>query len=179
MADNPFHTALPIWQQVAEQASLLADSLQAGNHVLTCAESCTGGLVAAALTSIPGSSAWFDRGFVTYDNQAKVDMLGVDPQMLEQAGAVSEIVARQMALGALQAAPDADMAVSTTGVAGPGGGTPDKPVGMVCFGVAWRDQGQIHAHALTQQLAGDRAEVRAASVETALRQLRDVLKSLA
>jgi nicotinamide-nucleotide amidase len=103
---------------------------------IACAESCTGGKVAVALTDLPGSSDVFDRGFVTYSNQAKIDMLGVNPISLAQFGAVSEQVAREMAEGALVAAA-VDLAVSTTGIAGPGG-SEFKPEGRVCFGLAMR-----------------------------------------
>lgn len=102
---------------------------------LCTAESCTGGLVSACLTEVPGSSARFDRGFVTYSNQAKTDLLGVDPALLETHGAVSEEVARAMAEGALKAS-NANFAVAVTGIAGPGGGSEDKPVGLVYFGFA-------------------------------------------
>lgn len=156
----------------------LGGFLLAQNRFIVCAESCTGGLVAAALTTVAGSSAWFDRGFVTYSNAAKVDMLGVDASVLQQAGAVSEVVASQMAEGALRAAPLAHLAVSTTGVAGPGGGSPDKPVGMVCFGLAWRLGDDVYKRALTQQLPGDRAQIRAASVLVALREAHHTLKIL-
>ena len=128
------------------------------------AESCTGGLVAAAITDIPGSSGWFDRGFVTYTDDAKRTDLAVPATLLATHGAVSEPVARAMAEGAL-ARSAADVAVSITGIAGPGGGTPGKPVGTVCFGFA-RRAGE--AEARTLHLEGDRAAVRAQSVDIAL-----------
>ena len=128
------------------------------------AESCTGGLVAAAITDIPGSSAWFDRGFVTYTDDAKRTDLGVPAELLATHGAVSEPVARAMADGAL-ARSAADVAVSITGIAGPGGGTPGKPVGTVCFAFARRG---YDAQARTLHLDGDRAAVRAQSVDVAL-----------
>jgi nicotinamide-nucleotide amidase len=134
-----------------------------GWRVVT-AESCTGGLVAAAITDIPGSSAWFDRGFVTYTNDAKRDDLGVAEALLEQYGAVSEPVALAMAAGALLRSA-ADVAVAITGIAGPGGGTPGKPVGTVCFAFARRDAA---AQARTLHLSGNRAAVRAESVDVAL-----------
>lgn len=136
---------------------------QRGLRIAT-AESCTGGLVAAAITSIAGSSAWFDRGFVTYSNEAKRDMLGVAPALIDAHGAVSEPVASAMAAGAL-ARSRADCAVSVTGVAGPGGGSPAKPVGTVCF--AWQLRGHT-PRVETRQLPGDRAAVREASVAIAL-----------
>jgi nicotinamide-nucleotide amidase len=128
------------------------------------AESCTGGLVAAAITDIPGSSAWFDRGFVTYTDDAKRSDLCVAAELLAAHGAVSEPVARAMAEGALRRS-GADVAVATTGIAGPGGATPGKPVGTVCFAFARRDGA---AHARTLHLDGDRAAVRAQSVDIAL-----------
>lgn len=102
--------------------------------VLTTAESCTGGLIAGALTEIPGSSAVLDRGFVTYSNEAKVELLGVHPIIIENKGAVSSETAAQMAMGALEHS-NAHIAVSVTGIAGPGGGTDEKPVGLVWFGI--------------------------------------------
>ena len=117
--------------------ALLARARAAGVRI-TCAESCTGGMVAVALTDIAGSSDVFERGFVTYSNAAKVDLLGVSPQTLTDHGAVSEDVAREMATGALAHSP-ADLAVSITGIAGPGG-SEFKPEGRVCFGLARRGQ---------------------------------------
>lgn len=108
----------------------LAQALQQGGWMLATAESCTGGMIAAACTDLPGSSAWFDRGFVTYSNAAKTDMLGVPAQLIEAHGAVSEAVARAMAQGAV-AHSAAPISLSTTGVAGPGGASADKPVGTV------------------------------------------------
>ena len=132
--------------------------------LLATAESCTGGLVAGAVTAIAGSSAWFDRGFVTYSDAAKRDLLGVPAACLEQFGAVSEPVARAMADGAL-ARSAAGVAVAVTGIAGPAGGTPDKAVGMVCF--AWALRGRA-TEAATMHFPGDRANVRAMSVRHAL-----------
>ncbi len=133
----------------------------------TTAESCTGGLIAGAITDVAGSSAWFDRGFVTYSNEAKIEMLGVRRETLAAHGAVSEATAREMAAGALKRS-GADIAVAVTGVAGPLGGSPEKPVGFVCFGWACRD-GAVEAG--TAHFAGDRAAVRAASVAAALQGL--------
>jgi nicotinamide-nucleotide amidase len=137
-----------------------------GERKLMCAtaESCTGGLVAGAITDIAGSSGWFDRGFVTYSNAAKMEMLGVPQATLAQHGAVSEPTARAMAEGAL-ARSRAHVAVAITGVAGPGGGTPEKPVGMVCFAWGVRDAA---TRVVTRQFAGERADVRRASVIEAL-----------
>lgn len=115
-------------------AAILLERALARGIMITSAESCTGGMVAAALTDLPGSSAMFDRGFVTYTNDAKIDLLDVSPATLDQFGAVSEQVAREMALGAL-AHSKAQIAVSITGIAGPGG-SEHKPEGRVCFGLA-------------------------------------------
>ncbi len=131
---------------------------------LATAESCTGGWVAQTVTAIAGSSQWFDRGFVTYSNAAKVDMLGVAETTLERHGAVSEGTARAMALGALKKS-RADWTLAITGIAGPSGGSPEKPVGMVCLAWAQRDGG---CEALTCQFAGTRAEVREQAVRLAL-----------
>jgi nicotinamide-nucleotide amidase len=135
--------------------------------MLATAESCTGGWVAEAVTAIAGSSAWFERGFVTYSNAAKESMLGVSTATLAAHGAVSEPVAGEMAAGAL-ANSRAQMALSITGVAGPAGGSPDKPVGTVCFGWVWPLGG---TRVETRRFAGDRREVRRQAVIHALRQL--------
>lgn len=150
-------------QPLVEQ---LAQQLQQRQWMLVTAESCTGGLIAGACTDLSGSSNWFERGFVTYSNEAKTELLGVDAALITQHGAVSEPVARAMAKGALTHS-HAQVAVAVTGVAGPTGGTPDKPVGLVWFGFA------LPGQALTEQMnfAGDRAAVRAATVQHALRRL--------
>lgn len=137
---------------------------------MASAESCTGGLIAAACTDLAGSSHWFERGFVTYSNQAKTDMLGVDAGLIERHGAVSEPVARAMALGAV-ARSQAQAAVAVTGVAGPGGGSADKPVGTVWFGWA------TPAGTVTEMkcFGGDRAAVRQATVAHALKRLLELL----
>jgi nicotinamide-nucleotide amidase len=134
---------------------------------VTVAESCTGGLVAGAITSVSGSSAWFDMGFVTYSDAAKRALLGVPESALAVHGAVSEETARAMAAGAL-ARSGADLAVAVTGIAGPSGGTPAKPVGTVCL--AWAAKGGAPVAACCR-FDGDRAAVRAASVAAALRGL--------
>jgi len=146
------------------QAVLLGRALEARGWQAATAESCTAGLVAGAITDVAGSSGWFDRGFVTYSNDAKESMLGVSRALLAAHGAVSEETARAMVDGAL-ARSRADVAVAITGIAGPGGATPGKPVGMVCFAFARRGAA---THSFTRQLAGDRADVRAASVDIAL-----------
>jgi nicotinamide-nucleotide amidase len=131
---------------------------------LSCAESCTGGLVAKALTDIAGSSAWFEFGFVTYSNQAKQTLLSVSSHSLEQHGAVSEQVVREMALGALRVS-QADIALSVSGIAGPDGGSEQKPVGTVWFGFADK-QGNTLAY--KQLFSGDREQVRLQSAVFAL-----------
>jgi nicotinamide-nucleotide amidase len=138
---------------------LLAAGLKAAT-----AESCTGGGVAAALTEVPGSSQWFERGYVTYSNAAKLQDLGVEAAVLERHGAVSAAVVEQMAAGALRAS-GADVAVAVSGIAGPDGGTADKPVGLV-FLAAMRRGGGVHV--VREQFAGDRAAVRRAAVAAAL-----------
>ena len=143
----------------------LGAALRARGWRLATAESCTGGLIAAACTAVAGSSDWFERGFVTYSNEAKVESLGVDPALLAAHGAVSEEVACAMAAGALAHA-RAELAVAVTGIAGPGGGTPDKPVGLVWLALARRGGGAPVAERL--QLDGDRATVRGRTVARAL-----------
>ena len=139
---------------------------------IATAESCTGGLVAAALTEVPGSSAVVDRGFLTYSNRSKIDLVFVSPQTLETAGAVSEETAREMAIGTIRAS-GAGAAVATTGIAGPGGATPNKPVGLVYIAAAHKD-GAVHV--TRNQFPGDRTDVRLATVAAALKQLADIIK---
>lgn len=153
-------------ETLAEAESVLA-ACRARGWMLATAESCTGGLIAAALTAIAGSSDVVDCGFVTYSNEAKARMLGVDPSVIARVGAVSEEVARAMAEGAL-ARSSAHLAASVTGIAGPGGGSPDKPVGLVWFGFAQR--GQV-IRCERRVFPGDRAAVRRASVMLVLAQL--------
>ncbi|HSD43965.1 MAG TPA: nicotinamide-nucleotide amidase [Burkholderiales bacterium] len=150
-------------------AAAVGARLKEKGLVLTTAESCTGGWVAQAITSVSGSSDWFDRGFVTYSNEAKREMLGVRRGTLERHGAVSEETAREMAAGAL-AASRAQIAVAITGVAGPTGGSPQKPVGMVCF--AWAVHGGP-ADAATFRFDGDRESVRRQSVVVGLQGVLD------
>jgi nicotinamide-nucleotide amidase len=149
-----------------ETCRSLAGLLLSRHWMLATAESCTSGLVAAACTTLAGSSEWFERGSVTYSNQAKTDMLGVHAQLIATHGAVSEAVARAMAQGALQRS-RAQVSVAVTGVAGPAGGSPDKPVGTVWF--AWGLPGGITSE--VQHFAGDRCAVRDASVAHALGRL--------
>ncbi len=149
----------------------LAAALRVRGWRLATAESCTGGLIAAACTSVAGSSDWFERGFVTYSNEAKTAMLGVDEALLKTHGAVSEAVACAMAAGALQCAP-VQLAVSVTGIAGPGGAVPGKPVGTVWMALAWRGvDGAPQAAAQRLSLPGDRTAVRHATVAAALQAL--------
>ena len=138
--------------------------LRVNGQKLTAAESCTGGWVAQCLTAVAGSSEWFERGFVTYSNEAKSEMLGVEAATLQAHGAVSEATAAAMAAGALRHS-HADWALAITGVAGPGGGTPGKPVGMVCFAWAALD-GRLATQTL--HFGGDRQAIRAQSVAHAL-----------
>lgn len=153
---------------LAEQAGQL---LKQKGWMLATAESCTGGWVAQIITAVAGSSAWFERGFVTYSNQAKQEMLGVPAQTLELHGAVSEETAKEMALGALRHS-RAQIGVSISGIAGPSGGTPKKPVGTVCIGWAMMDGDVLTT---TCRLSGDREEVRSRAVASALRGLIEML----
>lgn len=137
--------------------------------MFSCAESCTGGLLAAAMTETAGSSQWFDRGFVTYTNTAKIEQLQVNEDTLDRFGAVSEETAMEMAAGVLTATGLSSLAVSTTGIAGPDGATPGKPVGMVCFGFAQRTSKGVTTRAVTRVFEGDRAAIRCAAVDFALR----------
>ncbi|MEM6904801.1 MAG: CinA family protein [Pseudomonadota bacterium] len=154
-----------------DEADAVLQACRATGLMVVTAESCTGGMVAASLTEIPGSSAVVERGFVTYSNQAKIEVLGVPADLIESHGAVSEPVARAMAEGAL-AASRADLAVSITGIAGPGGATETKPEGLVHFACARR--GHPTQHARIEFGALGRAEVRARSVTQALLMLREM-----
>ena len=151
---------------IATLAEALVGELIEAELTVATAESCTGGWIAKSLTDIAGSSDAFGYGFVSYSNAAKGDMLGVSAQTLEQAGAVSEPAVREMAAGAI-AASGADLAVAVSGIAGPTGGTPDKPVGTVWIAWAAADR----AAAVCEHFPGDRAAVRAATIDTALRGL--------
>ncbi|MFN6999238.1 MAG: CinA family protein [Elioraea tepidiphila] len=157
---------------LTEAEALLALYRAHGLRLVT-AESCTGGLIAATLTAIAGSSDVVERGFVTYSNEAKAEMLGVDPGLIAEVGAVSEQVARAMVAGAL-ARSRADVALSVTGIAGPGGATATKPVGLVFLGV-WRRGSEpvVDRHVFP----GDRAAVRGASVAAAFRLARAAAQS--
>jgi nicotinamide-nucleotide amidase len=151
----------------AELAARLGEALAARGWRLATAESCTGGAVAVAVTTVAGSSGWFERGFVTYSNESKVEILGVSPATLARHGAVSEETALEMVAGAL-AHSHADIALAITGIAGPDGGSPNKPVGTICL--AWQPR---HGNALveTRHFSGDREAVRRQAVTTALERL--------
>lgn len=151
----------------------MAYLLQKKGWLLTTAESCTGGLIAATCTDLAGSSAWFERGFVTYSNAAKSELLGVDATLIATHGAVSEAVAHAMAQGAL-AHSQAQVAVAVTGIAGPAGGSADKPVGTVWL--AWATPGGIDTHMI--HCPGNRAQVRATTVQHALQGLVQRLRTL-
>ena len=157
--------------RITALARALGRAAKRRGAILATAESCTGGGVAEAVTRIAGSSAWFDRGFVTYSNEAKQAMLGVRAATLRAHGAVSEAVAREMALGALKKSA-ATLAVAVTGIAGPGGGTRAKPVGLVWF--AWAQAGEASAY--HDVFAGDREAIRSQSVAVALQGLVEVLR---
>lgn len=159
------HALFDEWLNLADHIGKVCVTEQ---RVIVGAESCTGGLIAAVLTSVSGSSAWVDRGFVTYSNQAKMEMLGVHAATLEQFGAVSEETAREMAAGALRQS-RATIAYSVTGVAGPTGGTATKPVGMVCFGFA----AASGVRSYTFHFKGDRSAVREQSVNFVLGKLAE------
>jgi len=164
------HLPMTRLQDNAALVEQLAAKLMQRQWMLATAESCSGGLIAGACTDLSGSSNWFERGFITYSNAAKSELLGVSPALIDTHGAVSEDVARAMAAGAL-AHSHAQVAVAVTGVAGPTGGTAEKPVGLVWFGFA------LPGRVLTEQrhFAGDRAAVRAATVHHALQRLTEML----
>ncbi len=154
-----------------ELAADAGGQLLSRNELLVTAESCTGGWVSMLITSIAGSSAWFERGFVTYSNEAKQEMLSVDKQTIEIHGAVSEEVARQMVIGAIEHS-HADAGLSVTGIAGPGGGSAEKPVGTVCFG--WMVDGQCDT--ATRYFSGNRDQIREQSVNYVLTEILARLK---
>ncbi|MCJ2017425.1 CinA family protein [Methylobacterium sp. E-065] len=159
--------------ELLARAEALVAAYTAAKRTIATAESCTGGLVAGLLTAVPGSSAAVERGFVTYSNEAKAEAIGVSMDLIRQHGAVSEPVARAMAAGAL-ANSRADVAVAITGIAGPGGGSAEKPVGLVHFGLAVRDGGVRHVERRYGDLG--RAGIRRAAVADALGLLEDALR---
>jgi nicotinamide-nucleotide amidase len=152
---------------IGSLAARVGRCLSESSLSLRCAESCTGGGLSYALTQVPGASRWFDRAHVVYANAAKHDVLGVDASVLEQHGAVSEACALAMARGTLGSL-DSGMAVAVTGIAGPDGGTPDKPVGLVWLAWVWTGHGQIHMQARHYHFDGDREAIRLASIRAAL-----------
>jgi nicotinamide-nucleotide amidase len=154
-------------------AQQLGEVLQQQGLMLTLAESCTGGMVAQAVTSVAGSSTWFERGFVTYSNQAKVEMLGVSEDTLQQYGAVSEQTATEMAIGALKHS-HAAISASITGIAGPTGGSEAKPVGTVCFACAINDKCTLNT---TQYFQGNRQAIREQAAQFVLKALLDLLRA--
>ncbi len=159
-------------RKIAQQVADLAQGLLADGLWLTTAESCTGGLIAAACTALPGSSRWFERGFVTYSNEAKQQMLGVSVDTLNKFGAVSSETVMAMAFGAL-AHSKADIAISVSGIAGPDGGSDAKSVGTVWFGLARKG---VAVEARVQHFRGERAAVREQALEYALQWLLDSLR---
>jgi nicotinamide-nucleotide amidase len=163
---------LTILENITMTQTLLdiTSKLDALGHTVTCAESCTGGLLAAELTRLPGSSSWFNMGYVTYSNQAKQQLLNVNDTTLRHYGAVSEECVREMALGALIDA-KADYALSVSGIAGPTGGSAEKPVGTVWFGLATKQRIWAKHH----QFNGDRDMIRVQAVKYALRFLHQYL----
>ena len=164
-------------QAIEQLAQRLGTALRSQHFMLATAESCTAGGIAYAVTLVAGSSAWFDRGFVTYSNESKMQQLGVPTAYLRDFGAVSEPVARAMAIGALSHSA-AQVALAVTGVAGPDGGTPEKPVGTVCF--AWVIRRDASAapwvKTETRRFEGDRAAVRTQSIIASLQTLVGLLK---
>ncbi len=159
-------------QALTELAGEIGESLSARALQLAVAESCTGGWLAQCCTDIAGASHWFDRGWVTYSNQAKQDCLGVSENTLEKQGAVSKATAIEMAEGAL-AQSDADISVAITGIAGPDGGSEDKPIGTIWFAWAMPQRTTLVQH---QFLSGDRQSIRAQAVEIALRGIQSSLR---
>jgi nicotinamide-nucleotide amidase len=157
--------------ELDELAAELGEKLRARGWMLATAESCTGGWVGQVITALPGSSHWYERGFITYANIAKQEMLGVPAETLETYGAVSEETASAMAAGALEHS-HAQATLAISGIAGPGGGTPQKPVGLVCYGWALADGTRLSS---TCRLDGDREEIRSRAVAAALRGLIDLL----
>jgi nicotinamide-nucleotide amidase len=159
-------------EQLRQLADRLSEYCIARQHMLMTAESCTGGWIAKICTDLPGSSIWFEQGFVTYSNRAKKSMLGVSMETLSEHGAVSEAVVREMVAGALRHG-NGDLAVAVSGIAGPGGGTHFKPLGTVW--IAWQ-RGNGEASARRFQFKGDRAAVRFLAVEAALKGLIELVQ---
>jgi len=154
-------------------AQRLGELCQQAGYKIVTAESCTGGGLAEIMTRIPGSSAWFERGLVTYSNEAKQELLGIAQEILDEHGAVSEETATAMAEGALQYS-HADLSVAITGIAGPDGGSEEKPVGMVCF--AWGDNNTGRIRTTTVRFAGSRLKIRTQACKVALQGLIENLE---
>lgn len=171
MSDSVPGLAVPDDAALTQLAEAVATVLNERELMLVTAESCTGGWIAKCCTDLPGSSNWFERGFVTYTNDSKIEALGVNPQTLEEVGAVSEVTVGEMASGAL-AHSRAQVSVAVSGIAGPGGGRLDKPVGTVCIGWCMAGGSLRTRHLLLQ---GDREQVRRQAVAHALRGVIDVL----
>ncbi len=165
---------MPDSDAIGELAASLVTGLCTAGKTVSVAESCTGGWIAKALTDVPGSSGCFGYGIVSYSNGAKESLLGVNPAVLQAHGAVSEPAVREMASGALNLS-GADLAIAVSGVAGPGGGTDEKPVGTVWFAWACRIRGKREVDSELHHLSGDRHAIRSASVLRALRGLKDRL----
>ncbi len=164
-------------QDIHRLTRTLASLLMQKKLRVCTAESCTGGLIAKTFTDLAGSSEWFDRGFVTYSNQSKMDMLGIQSSTLNKFGAVSEEIAREMAEGALKFS-QSQLAVSVTGIAGPGGGSDEKPVGTVCFGFAFKSKtGSKKIWIEKKWFDGERVQVREASLIFVLNRLNEVITS--
>lgn len=165
-----------IADQIVVLATRLGEVLKEQRLVMSTAESCTAGGIAYAVTTVPGSSEWFDRGYVTYSNESKQQALGVAPVYLRDFGAVSEPVARAMALGALTHG-NVQVAIATTGIAGPGGGSDEKPVGTVCFAWAVKREGSATpwVRTATRHFDGSRAAIRALAIVAALEGMADIL----
>jgi nicotinamide-nucleotide amidase len=160
-----------------DTSKVLANLLMAQNWKIALAESCTGGLVCATLTELPGSSDWFERGYITYSNRAKTECLGVAKELIESRGAVSEAVAKAMAEGAQQNA-KVKAAISITGIAGPSGGSAEKPVGTVCFGWAIQNKGgDVTTTCDTKLFQGDRQVIREQATNFALTKLLELLSN--
>lgn len=159
--------------KIHQTARSVIERATAQGRIIVTAESCTGGMVAACLTDVAGSSAVLDRGLVTYSNQAKMDLLGVPPTTLDRFGAVSAETAAAMADGALAATPAAHIAIAITGIAGPGGGSSEKPVGLVYFGIAKRG---ISTKTAQHIFSGNRDDIRQNSVEKALDLISNTLE---
>jgi len=159
---------------IDKEIKLISEYLCAHEQLLTTAESCTGGLVAKLITDLAGSSNWFERGLITYSNQAKIDLLGVQLNSIDKFGAVSTEVASEMAAGCVLHSP-AQYGLSITGIAGPGGGSQEKPVGMVCFGWAKSVDGEVKLKTDVQYFEGNRQTIRENAAHHALTQLLNFL----